>query len=64
MDNSFISVHQLLPLIISEPLSMQSTAEHIDYKALYEQLKEEANITIPSLKLQLEQLKNGLRQQA
>ena len=36
---------------------MQSTAEHIDYKALYEQLKEEADITIASLKLQLEQLK-------
>ena len=36
---------------------MQSTAEHIDYKALYEQLKEESDITITSLKLQLEQLK-------
>jgi transposase len=36
---------------------MQAVAEHIDYKALYEQLKEEADITIASLKLQLEQLK-------
>src|SRR3954454_16495319 len=39
---------------------MQSTAEHIDYKALYEQLKEEADITIASLKLQLEQLKKTI----
>jgi transposase len=36
---------------------MQSTAEHIDYKTLYQQLKEETDITIASLKLQLEQLK-------
>jgi len=36
---------------------MQSTAEHIDYKALYEQLRQEADITIASLKLQLEQLR-------
>ena len=36
---------------------MQPVAEHIDYKALYEQLRQEADITIASLKLQLEQLK-------
>ena len=45
---------------------MQSTAEHIDYKTLYEQLRQEADITIASLKLQLEQLKKmifGSRQE-
>ena len=35
---------------------MQAVAEHIDYKALYEQLKEETNYTIASLKHQIEQL--------
>src|SRR5438309_696892 len=35
---------------------MQVVAEHIDYKALYEQLKEETDFTISSLKRQLEQL--------
>ena len=37
-------------------LNMQSVAEHIDYKALYEQLKEETAYTIASLKHQIEQL--------
>ncbi|HKG68309.1 MAG TPA: hypothetical protein VKA92_05540, partial [Segetibacter sp.] len=37
-------------------LSMQPVAEHTDYKALYEQLKEETAYTIASLKHQIEQL--------
>jgi transposase len=36
---------------------MQSAAEHTDYKALYERLKEETDYAIASLKLQIEQLK-------